>query len=133
MKALKLFRALSMAGGLTCFMISGLPNIKGENGYDWMMIAALTLVLVILPTGLISRIKRENHPETLTEFNKGYHVINVILAAILIGLCITAVIVKSEMMWMGLAFAFVGLYHLLNSFIFYNARKAYEEEKLNHK
>ena len=133
MKALKLFRALSMAGGLTCFMISGLPNIKGENGYDWMMIAALTLVLVILPTGLISRIKRENHPETLTEFNKGYHVINVILAAILIGLCITAVIVKSEMMWMGLAFGFIALYHLLNSFIFYNARKAYEEDKLNHK
>ena len=133
MKALKLFRALSMAGGLTCFMISGLPNIKGENGYDWMMIAALTLVLVVLPTGLISRIKRENHPETLTEFNKGYHVINVILAAILIGLCITAVIVKSEMMWMGLAFGFIALYHLLNSFIFYNARKAYEEEKLNHK
>ena len=133
MKALKLFRALSMAGGLTCFMISGLPNIKGENGYDWMMIAALALVLVILPTGLISRIKRENHPETLTEFNKGYHVINVILAALLIGLCITAVIVKSEMMWMGLAFGFIALYHLLNSFIFYNARQAYEEEKLNHK
>ena len=133
MKALKLFRAVSMAGGLTCFMISGLPNIKGENGYDWMMIAALALVLVILPAGLISRIKRENHPETLTEFNKGYHIINVILATILIGLCITAVIVKSEMMWMGLAFGFIALYHLLNSFIFYNARKAYEEEKLNHK
>ena len=133
MKALKLFRALSMAGGLTCFMISGLPDIKGENGYDWMMISALTLVLVILPAGLISRIKRENHPETLTEFNKGYHIINVILATILIGLCITAVIVKSEMMWMGPAFGFIALYHLLNSFIFYNARKAYEEEKLNHK
>ena len=133
MKALKLFRALSMAGGLTCFMISCLPDIKGENGYDWMMIAAITLVLVILPAGLISRIKRENHPETLTEFNKGYHIINVILATILIGLCITAVIVKSEMIWMGLAFGFIALYHLLNSFIFYNARKAYEEEKLNHK
>ena len=133
MKALKLFRAVSMAGGLTCFMISGLPNIKGENGYDWMMIAALTLVLVILPAGLISRIKRENHPETLTEFNKGYHIINVILATLLIVLCITAVVVKSEMMWMGLAFGFIALYHLLNSFIFYNARKAYEEEKLNHK
>ena len=132
MKALKLFRALSMAGGLTCFMISCLPDIKGENGDDWMMIAALALVLVILPASLISRIKRENHPEILTEFNKGYHVINVILAAILIGLCITAVIVKSEMMWMGLAFGFIALYHLLNSFIFYNARKVYEEEKLNH-
>ena len=70
-------------------------------------------------------------PETLTEFNKGYHTINVICASILIGLCITAVIVKSEMMWMGLAFAFVGLYHLLNSFIFCNARKAYETENLN--
>ena len=132
MKALKLFRALSMAGGLTCFMISCLPDIKGENGYDWMMIAVIALVLVVLPTGLISRIKRENHPESLTEFNKGYHIINVILATILIGLCITAVIVKSEMMWMGLAFGFIALYHLLNSFIFYNARKAYEEEKLNH-
>ena len=31
MKTLKLFRALSMAGGLTCFMISCLPDIKGEN------------------------------------------------------------------------------------------------------
>jgi hypothetical protein len=88
MKALKLFRALSMAGGLTCFMISCLPDIKGENGYDWMMIAAITLVLVILPTTLIVRIKREDHPETLTEFNKGYHTINVICASILIGLCI---------------------------------------------
>ena len=133
MKALKLFRALSMAGGLTCFMISCLPDIKGENGYDWMMIAALTLVLVILPAGLISRIKRENHPETLTEFNKGYHVINVIIAVILIGLCITAVIVKGEMMWMGLAFGFIALYHLLNSFIFYNSRKAYEEKNPNQK
>ena len=131
MKTLKLFRALSMAGGLTCFMISCLPDIKGENGYDWMMIAAITLVLVVLPTTLMVRIKRENHPETLTEFNKGYHTINVICASILIGLCITAVIVKSEMMWMGLAFAFVGLYHLLNSFIFYNARKAYESENFN--
>ena len=83
MKTLKLFRALSMAGGLTCFMISCLPDIKGENGYDWMMIAAITLVLVILPTTLIVRIKRENHPETLTEFNKGYHTINVICAIIL--------------------------------------------------
>ena len=34
MKTLKLFRALSMAGGLTCFMISCLPDIKGENGYE---------------------------------------------------------------------------------------------------
>ena len=45
-------------------MISCLPDIKGENAYDWMMIAALTLVLVILPTTLIVKIKRENHPET---------------------------------------------------------------------
>jgi hypothetical protein len=133
MKALKLFRALSMAGGLTCFMMSCLPDIKGENGYDWMMIAVIALVLVVLPTTLIVRIKRENHPESLTEFTKGYQTINIIASAIMIGLCITSVIVKSEMMWMGLAFAFVGLYNLLNSFIFYNARKAYEEEKLNHK
>ena len=131
MKALKLFRALSMAGVLTCFMISCLPDIKGENGYDWMMIAAIMLVLVILPTTLIVRIKRENHPETLTEFNKGYHTINVICGSILIGLCITAVIVKSEKMWMALAFAFVALFNMFNSFIFYKTRKAYEEENLN--
>ena len=132
MKTLKLFRALSMAGGLTCFMISCLPDIKGENGYDWMMIAAIALVLVVLPTTLIVRIKRENHPESLTEFTKGYHTINIIASAIMIGLCLIAVIVKSEMMWMALAFAFVALFNMFNSFIFYNARKAYEEEKLNH-
>ena len=50
MKTLKLFRTLSMAGGLTCFMISCLPDVKGENGYDWMMIAAITLVLVMRPS-----------------------------------------------------------------------------------
>ena len=133
MKTLKLFRALSMAGGLTCFMISCLPDIKGENGYDWMMIAAIMLVLVILPTTLIVRIKRENHPEILTEFTKGYHTINIIASAIMIGLCLIAVIVKSEMMWMALAFAFVALFNMFNSFIFYNARKAYEEENLNQK
>ena len=133
MKALKLFRALSMAGGLTCFMMSCLPDVKGENGYDWMMIAVIALVLVVLPTTLIVRIKRENHTESLTEFTKGYHTINIIASAIMIGLCITSVIVKSEMMWMSLAFGFIALYHLLNSFIFYNARKAYEEENLNQK
>ena len=37
------------------------------------------------------------------------------------------------MIWMGLAFAFVSLYHLLNSFIFYNVRKAYETENSNQK
>ena len=50
MKTLKLFRALSMAGGRTCVMISCLPDIKGENGYDWMMIATITLVLVMRPS-----------------------------------------------------------------------------------
>ena len=50
MKTLKLLRTLSMAGGLTCFMISCLPDIKGENGYDWMMIATITLVLVMRPS-----------------------------------------------------------------------------------
>ena len=128
MKALKLFRALSMAGGLTCFMISCLPDVKGENGYDWMMIAVIALVLVILPTSLISRIKREDHPETLTIYTKGYHILNIISGGIMIGLCITAIVVKSEMMWMALAFAFVALFNMFNSFIFYNARKAYEAE-----
>ena len=132
MKTLKLFRALSMAGVLTCFMISCLPDIKGENGYDWMMIAAIMLVLVILPTTLIVRIKREDHPETLTIYTKGYHILNIISGSIMIGLCITTIVVKSEMMWMALAFAFVALFNMFNSFIFYNARKAYEEEKLNH-
>ena len=131
MKTLKLFRALSMAGGLTCLMISCLPDIKGENGYDWMMIAAITLVLVILPTTLIVRIKREDHPETLTIYTKGYHILNIISGSIMIGLCITAIVVKSEMMWMALAFAFVALFNMFNSFIFYKTRKAYEEENLN--
>ena len=131
MKTLKLFRALSMAGGLTCFMISCLPDIKGENGYDWMMIAAITLVLVILPTTLIVRIKREDHPETLTIYTKGYHILNIISGSIMIGLCITAIVVKSEMMWMALAFAFVALFNMFNSFIFYKTRKAYESENLN--
>ena len=131
MKTLKLFRALSMAGVLTCFMISCLPDIKGENGYDWMMIAAITLVLVILPTTLIVRIKREDHPETLTIYTKGYHILNIISGSIMIGLCITAIVVKSEMMWMALAFAFVALFNMFNSFIFYKTRKAYEEENLN--
>ena len=131
MKTLKLFRALSMAGGLTCFMISCLPDIKGENGYDWMMIAVIALALVILPTSLISRIKREDHPETLTIYTKGYHILNIISGGIMIGLCITAIVVKSEKMWMALAFAFVALFNMFNSFIFYNARKAYEEENLN--
>ena len=131
MKTLKLFRALSMAGGLTCFMISCLPGIKGENGYDWVMIAAITLVLVILPTTLIVRIKREDHPETLTIYTKGYHILNIISGSIMIGLCITAIVVKSEMMWMALAFAFVALFNMFNSFIFYKTRKAYEEENLN--
>ena len=31
MKTLKLFRLLSMAAGLTCFMISCLPDGKGED------------------------------------------------------------------------------------------------------
>ena len=44
-KALKLFRALSMAGGLTCFMISCLPDIKGENGYDWIITPSISLLL----------------------------------------------------------------------------------------
>ena len=131
MKTLKLFRTLSMAGVLTCFMISCLPDIKGENGYDWMMIAAIILVLVILPTTLIVRIKRENHPETLTIYTKGYHILNIISGSIMIGLCITAIVVKSEMMWMALAFAFVALFNMFNSFIFYKTRKAYEEENLN--
>ena len=43
MKTLKLLRTLSMAGGLTCFMISCLPDIKGENDYDWMMITAISI------------------------------------------------------------------------------------------
>ena len=128
MKALKIFRALSMAGGLTCFMISCLPDIKGENGYDWMMIAVIALVLVILPTSLISRIKREDHPETLTIYTQGYHILNIISSGIMIGLCITAIVVKSEKMWMALAFAFVALFNMFNSFIFYNARKVYEAE-----
>ena len=60
MKTLKLFRALSMAGGLTCFMISCLPDIKGENGYDWMMIA-FGLWGVIYASYRLKKQKEENN------------------------------------------------------------------------
>ena len=72
MKTLKLFRALSMAGGLTCFMISCLPDIKSENSYDWMMIAAVvnvhaaTILLQLTYSSPIKSKSQSNRKETTT-------------------------------------------------------------------
>lgn len=128
MKTLKFFRLLSMTAGLTCLLISFLPEAKGEDGYNWIMIAVLVLVLVVVPTSLTGSIKREHHPETLTEYKRGYHIFNIVASALMIGLCTTCIILRTDLMWIALAFAFVTLYNLFNSFILYKARKAYESE-----
>lgn len=126
MKALKLFRALSMAGGLACFMISCLP--KGDGGYDWPMIVVLVFFLVIGPASLIANIKREEHPQTLTEYKKGYVVMCVILFVIVLGLCATGLIAGLGTLWMNLAFTFATLYNLFNAIILYKAKMAYDSE-----
>ena len=128
MKALKFFRLLSMIAGLACFMIYCLPESNGEAGYDWMMIAVLVLFLVIGPASLIGNIKREEHPQTLTEYKKGYVVMCVILFAIVLGLCATRLIVGLGTLWMNLAFTFATLYNLFNAIILYKAKKAYDSE-----
>ena len=121
MKALKFFRLLSMAAGLLCFLISCLP--QGEDGYDWAMITVLVLFLVIGPTSLIANIKRENHPQTLAEYNTGYLVISTVLMAIVFGLCVTGIILGLGSFWMNLAFTFATIYNLLNHIILYKAKK----------
>ena len=128
MKTLKLFRLLSMIAGLACFMIHCLPEANGETGYDWMMIAVLVLLLVIGPASLISSIKREEYPQTLTEYKKGYVVMCVILFVIVLGLCATGLIVGLGSFWMNLAFTFATLYNLFNAIILYKAKKAYDSE-----
>ena len=130
MKALKLFRLLSMLAGLTCFMICCLPETKGEAGYDWLMIAVLVLVLVIGPTSLISHIKREEHPQTLTEFKKGYVIVCAVLFAIVSALCAVGLIVGLGTLWMNLAFMFVTLYNLFNAIILYKAKRLMTPESL---
>ena len=127
MKTIKIFRVLAMAAGLACFMISCLP--ADGAGYDWTMIAILALFLVIVPTGLIGNIKRENHPQTLTEYKKGYFIITIVLAAIVTGLCITGLVAGFGSPWMNLAFLFCTVYTLLNHIILYKAKKAYDSEK----
>ena len=128
MKTLKLLRLLSMIAGLACFMIYCLTEADGEAGYDWMMIAVLVLFLVIGPASLIGNIKREEHPQTLTEYKKGYVVMCVILFVIVLGLCATGLIVGLGTLWMNLAFTFVTLYNLFNAIILYKAKKAYDNK-----
>ena len=128
MKTLKLFRLLSMIAGLACFMIHCLPEANSETGYDWMMIAVLVLLLVIGPASLISSIKREEYPQTLTEYKKGYVVMCVILFVIVLGLCATSLIVGLGTLWMNLAFTFATLYNLFNAIILYKAKKAYDSQ-----
>ena len=128
MKTLKLFRLLSMIAGLACFMIHCLPETDGEAGYDWMMTAVLVLLLVIGPASLISSIKREEYPQTLTEYKKGYVVMCVILFVIVLGLCAAGLIAGLGTLWMNLAFTFATLYNLFNAIILYKAKKAYDSE-----
>lgn len=66
--------------------------------------------------------------KTLNEFKKGYHIINIIASSLMLGLCTTCIILRTDLMWMALALAFATLYNLFNSFILYNARKVYESE-----
>lgn len=128
MKTLKVLRLLSMIAGLACFMIYCLPEANAEAGYDWMMIAVLVLFLVIAPASLIGNIKREEHPQTLTEYKKGYVVMCVILFVIVLGLCATGLIVGLGTLWMNLAFTFATLYNLFNAIILYNAKMAYDNK-----
>lgn len=128
MKALKFFRLLSMAAGLACFMIYCLPETDGGAGYDWTMIAVLVLFMVIGPASLIGNIKREEHPQTLTEYKKGYVIMCVILFVIVLGLCATGLIAGLGTLWMNLAFTFATLYNLFNAIILYKAKMAYDSE-----
>ena len=128
MKTLKLLRLLSMIAGLACFMIHCLPEADGEAGYDWMMIAVLVLFLVIGPASLIGNIKREEHPQTLTEYKKGYVIMCVILFVIVLSLCATGIIAGLGSLWMNLAFTFATLNHLFNAIILYNAKKVYDSK-----
>ena len=117
-----------MIAGLACFMLYCLPEASGEAGYDWMMIAVLVLFLVIGPASLIGNIKREEHPQTLTEYKKGYVVMCVILFVIVLGLCAAGLIAGLGTLWMNLAFTFATLYNLFNAIILYKAKKDYDSE-----
>ncbi len=128
MKMLKLFRLLSMIAGLACFMIYCLPETDGGAGYDWTMIAVLVLFMVIGPASLIGNIKREEHPQTLTEYSKGYVILSAVLMVIVLGLCATGLILGLGSLWMNLAFTFVTVYNLLNHIILYKAKMAYDSE-----
>lgn len=126
MKTLKLFRMLAMASGFLCFMISCLP--QDDAGYDWAMITVLVFFLVIGPTSLVANIKREDHPQTLTEYNKGYVIMNAVLIVIVLGLCATGLILGFGSFWINLAFTFATISNLLNHIILYKTKKAYDSE-----
>ena len=128
MKTQKLLRLVSMIAGLACFMIYCLPETNGGSGYGWMMIAVLVLFMVIGPASLIGNIKRGEHPQTLTEYKKGYVIMNIILFVIVLGLCATGLIAGLGTVWMNLAFTFATLYNLFNAIILYKAKKAYDKK-----
>jgi hypothetical protein len=128
MKTLKLARLLSMIAGLACFMIYCLPETNCGAGYDWAMIAVLILFLAVGPASLIGNIKREEHPQTLTEYKKGYVIMCVILFVIVLSLCATGLIAGLGSLWMNLAFIFATLNHLFNAIILYKAKKAYDNK-----
>ena len=128
MKTLKLARLLSMIAGLACFMIYCLPETNCGAGYDWAMIAVLILFLVVGPASLIGNIKREEHPQTLTEYKKGYFIMCVILFVIVLSLCATGLIAGLGSLWINIAYTFATLNHLFNAIILYKAKKAYDSK-----
>lgn len=86
--------------------------------------------IVIGPASLIGNIKREEHPQTLIEYKKGYVIMCVILFVIVLGLCATGLIVGLGTLWMNLAFTFATLYNLFNAIILYKAKKAYDAKAI---
>lgn len=128
MKTLKLCRLLTMIASLAMFLVHLLPEIKGENGYDWMMIAILVVFLVLLPAGLMGSMAREKHPETLSECKKGYLVMQCVFSGVFICMCFASCIFVPGHIWLYIAFAFATTSHLFNDIILYKTRQAYEAE-----
>lgn len=126
MKTLKLFRLLTMVASLCMLVLHLLPEIKGEGGYDWLMIAILVIFLVLLPASLMGSMFREKHPETLSECKKGYLGMQCVFTGVFICLCIAASILVPGHIWLYLAFILATISHLLNAILQYKARKAYE-------
>lgn len=126
MKTLKACRLLALIASLALIMIHLLPEMKGEGGYDWVMIAILVIFLVFLPASLMSKIFREKHPESLTEYKKGYMAMQWAFAGIFICMCIAACILVKDNICLYLAFALATVSNLLNSIILHRVKKEFD-------